>query len=71
MALDNFQPGAESELGDEPPEVSIGLIISTFRNRGIIEAMNDEILGPHIHLFFLLSIVFFITIIIGIIQLAF
>ena len=70
MDDDLTRSGDNPEIGDEPPEVSIGLIISTFRTRGIIAALNDEVLGPHNHLFFLLSIVFLITIIIGILQLA-
>jgi hypothetical protein len=55
-------------VGDEPPDVSIGSIINTFRTRGIMDTLNDEELGPHTHLFLLLSIVLFITIIIGIVQ---
>jgi hypothetical protein len=60
----------EPEVGDEPPEVSIGTIINAFRTRGFMDTINDEVLGPHVHLFVLLSIVFLITIIIGIVQLA-
>lgn len=65
----NMNEGA-AEVGDEPPKVSIGSLINTFRTRGIIDTLNDEELGPHTHLFLLLSIVMFITIIIGIIQFA-
>jgi hypothetical protein len=68
---DDFNPvGTEPEIGDEPPEVSIGLIISTFRTRGFINTINDDVLGPHVHLFLLLSIVLVITLIIGVISLA-
>jgi hypothetical protein len=63
--------GAETEVGDEPPEVSISSIISTFRTRGIIDTLNDEVLGPHVHLFLLLSLIFLIAIIVGIVQLVF
>jgi len=58
----------DTEIGDEPPDVSIGLLFSTFRKRGIVDTLNDEALGPHTHLMLLLSIVFIIAIIIGGIQ---
>jgi hypothetical protein len=68
----NQEPSyTEQEIGDEPPDVSILGIISTFRTRGFIDTINDDILGPHVHLFLLLSIVFVITIFIGIASLAF
>ncbi len=68
---DEYSGGSlEQEIGDEPPEMSIGSIINTFRTRGIIDALNDEVMGPHTHLFLLLSIVLLIAIIIGFIQLA-
>jgi len=60
----------ESEIGEEPPEVSIGSILLAFRTRGFVDTMNDEAMGPHTHLFVLLSIIFFIAIIIGLAQLA-
>ena len=60
--------GMDTEIGDEPPEVSIGSIIQTFRTRGIVATLNDDVIGPHTHLFLLLSIILLITIIIGIAQ---
>ena len=70
MEREIYTTSSEPEIGDEPPEVSIGAIISMFRTRGLLNTLNDEEFGPHVHLFFLLSIVFVITIIIGIISLA-
>jgi hypothetical protein len=61
--------GSQIEIGDEPPDVSIWSIISAFRTRGFKDTMNDDLLGPHVHLFLLLSIILVITIIIGISQL--
>ena len=61
----------KSEIGEEPPEVSIGSIVKAFQTRGFVDTMNDEALGPHTHLFVLLSIIFFIAVIIGLIQFAF
>ena len=61
-----FQP----ELGDEPPAVSIGIIINSFKTRGFMNTINDEGIGPHVHLFVLLSIVLMLAVIIGLIQLA-
>ena len=58
----------DTEIGDEPPDVSVGLILSNFRKRGIVATLNDEALGPHTHLMLLLSIVFIIALIIGGVQ---
>ena len=63
--------GYGQEISEEPPEFSIGNLITTFREKGIINALNDEAMGPHTHLFLLLTLVFFLAIIIGIAQLAF
>ena len=62
---------SETGIGDEPPDFSIGAIISSFRTRGLLATMDDEALGPHVHLFLLLTIVLFLSIIIGISQFAF
>ncbi len=64
--IGSFQP----EVGSEQPDASIGSIIGTFRDKGIIGAIDDESMGPHTHLAFLLSLVFLLAIIIGIVQLA-
>ena len=61
----------DTEIGDEPPEFSIKAIISSFRTRGLLATMDDEALGPHVHLFLLLMIIFSLSIIIGISQFAF
>ena len=70
MDNDNRYPGTNPEIGDEPPEFSIGTIISMFRERGIVNTLDDEAYGPHTHLLLLLSIVFLIALIIGAVQLA-
>ena len=70
MAEDYEIFNINSEIGEEPPEVSIGIIINAFRTRGIIDTLNDEAMGPHTHLFVLLSIIFLIASIIGLVQLA-
>jgi hypothetical protein len=59
----------DTEIGEEPPAVSLGLILTNFMRRGIVDTLNDEALGPHTHLIFLLGIVLLIAIIIGVIQL--
>ena len=69
MDNDYYSSDLEAEIPDEPPKVSIGSIIENFRTRGLVATLDDEVLGPHTHLFVLLSIVFLIAIIIGIIQL--
>jgi hypothetical protein len=56
----------KSEIGEEPPQVSIGSLINSFRTRGINATLNDENIGPHSHLFFLLSLVFLLSIIVGV-----
>jgi hypothetical protein len=56
----------QEEIGEEPPQVSIGGLINSFRTRGINATLNDENIGPHSHLLLLLSLVFLISIIIGI-----
>lgn len=58
----------ESEIGEKPPVFSFGLLFASIQRRGLIETLNDEALGPHTHLLLLLSIVFLIAIIIGLIQ---
>jgi len=57
-----------SEIGDEPPEFSIGNVIESFSKRGLINTINDEVIGPHAHLLFLLFIILIIGIIVGVIQ---
>jgi hypothetical protein len=66
MAEEDLDYSTGQELGEKPPEVSIGLLIETFKKKGIVEALNDESLGPHTHLLFLLGLVTLISIIIGI-----
>ena len=56
----------QEEIGEEPPKVSFGILLDNFRSRGFKETMNDESLGPHTHLLLLLSMIFLISIIIGI-----
>ncbi|WP_455393173.1 hypothetical protein [[Eubacterium] cellulosolvens] len=69
MDTEYDQKQFEPEIGDEPPDFSIGSIINMFRTRGFIDTINDEVFGPHVHLFLLLSVVLFITIIIGLVSL--
>ena len=66
--VEEFSSGTaqEQELGEEPPDASIGSIISSFRTRGFKETLNDEGMGPHTHLFVLLGLVFFIAVFVGI-----
>ena len=52
------------------PGFSIPKIFSTISKRGAWKAMDDEEMGPHVHLFYLLIMVFIITVIIGIVVMA-
>ncbi len=54
------------EVGEEPPEFSIGLLLHSFRTRGFFQTLNDENIGPHSHLIVILGIVFIISILIGV-----
>ncbi len=66
MTEESMDFDSDQVIGEEPPEVSIGLLLETFKKKGIVEALNDENLGPHTHLLFLLGLVTIISIIIGI-----
>lgn len=66
MVDDDFNGNISQEIGEEPPEVSIGLLLDTFKKKGLVGALSDEELGPHTHLLMLLGLVTLISIIIGI-----
>lgn len=51
----------------ELPKFSIPKIFATISKRGAWKAMDDEAMGPHVHLFYLLIMVFVIAVIIGIV----
>jgi hypothetical protein len=65
MEFDDDEIGLSGKVGEEPPDVSIGLLIKSFRTRGINATLEDENIGPHSHLFLLLCLVFLISILIG------
>jgi len=54
---------APSEL----PRFSLPKIFATISKRGAWKAMDDEEMGPHVHLFYLLIMVFVIAVVIGIV----
>ena len=58
-----MQQGRSDDLG-APPSFNIGEILETIREKGIRGAMDDTRMGPHVHLFVLLVIIFILTIII-------
>ncbi|HDD59992.1 hypothetical protein B6U83_01675 [Thermoplasmatales archaeon ex4484_36] len=47
-----------------PPSFNIGEILKTIREKGLRGAMDDPRMGPHVHLFVILCIIFLVTIII-------
>lgn len=49
----------------EPPRFSIPQILKTIQEVGLLKAMDDDDMGPHVHLMYLLIMVFFIAVIIG------
>lgn len=58
--------GTSTEL----PGFSIPKIFATISKRGAWKAMDDEAMGPHVHLFYLLIMVFVIAVVIGIVVMA-
>ncbi len=63
---------ADISASMEPPSFSIPRIIATVKEKGVFKAMDDEEMGPHVHLLFLLMMVTFIAIVIaGIVLVAF
>ena len=66
MVDDELNDYTAQEIGEEPPEVSIGILLDTFKKKGFVKALDDEELGPHTHLLMLLGLVTLISIIIGI-----
>ena len=47
-----------------PPSFNIGEILNTIKEKGLRGAMDDPRMGPHVHLFVILCIIFLVTIII-------
>ena len=48
---------ADSSESMEPPGYSIPGVIATIKKRGVLKAMDDEEMGPHVHLTYLLIMV--------------
>ncbi len=67
MAEDEEVETEDEGVGDEIPQFSIPRIIDTIKTKGPIGAYNDEEMGPHIHLSFLISAIAFIAFIITIV----
>lgn len=55
----------------EPPSFSLPKILKTIQEQGPIRAMDDVDMGPHVHLTYLLIMVFFIAVIVGIVVYVF
>jgi len=51
----------------EPPKFSLPQILKTIQEQGPLKAMDDDDMGPHVHLTYLLIMVSFIAIVIGLI----
>ena len=68
MQEEYFNANMDQELPEDPPEFSIGVLMSNFSTRGVFNTINDEALGPHAHLFVLLCIVFLLAMLIGVIA---
>lgn len=47
-----------------PPSFNIRDILDTIKEKGLRGAMDDPRMGPHVHLFVILCIIFLVTIII-------
>jgi hypothetical protein len=63
-------PMADIESEDmQPPGYSIPKILATIQEKGPLKAMDDQQMGPHVHLTYLLIMVAFIASIIGLIVL--
>ncbi len=43
MTEESMDFDSDQVIGEEPPEVSIGLLLETFKKKGIVEALNDMI----------------------------
>ena len=55
------------DASSQLPSFSLPKIFATISKRGPWKAMDDEEMGPHVHLFYLLIMVFIIAVVIGIV----
>ena len=62
-----FTMPEQKQASTELPGFSLPKIFATISKRGAWKAMDDEEMGPHVHLFYLLIMVFVIAVIIGIV----
>ena len=53
--------------GMEPPGYSLPRILATIQEKGVVKAMDDQEMGPHVHLTYLLIMVAFIATVIGLV----
>ena len=63
--LDEVQ---DPDVGETPPPFSLGLMTRIISEKGLIKGMGDERIAPHSHLFFMLSLVFLISLVIVAVQ---
>jgi hypothetical protein len=50
----------------EPPSLKPGELMKVIRKKGVLGAMRDEGMGPHMHLFTIIGIVIIIAIGVGV-----
>lgn len=53
------------DVASQPPGYSLPRVWATIAKRGPFKAMDDEEMGPHVHLTYLLCLVFVLALIIG------
>ena len=57
---------AKTKIEDmEPPGYSLPRILATIQEKGPLQAMDDQEMGPHVHLTYLLMMVATLALIIG------
>lgn len=57
---------ADAESEDmQPPGFSIPRILATIQEKGPLKAMDDQQMGPHVHLTYLLIMVAVLALVIG------
>ena len=54
----------------EPPSLRPGTVLAVIKRKGLIGAMKDEAMGPHMHLLAILGVVVLIAISVGALSLA-
>lgn len=59
----------QEPVGQAPPKFSFKLMMATIRRKGIFNAMNDEEIGPHVHLTYLMIAVAIVAIIVSLVLL--